>query len=158
MDGKPQGTLTIRHVQMEMNRVCYKINLRPKWEEWKLDCEASLLMGIPWACPTWVQSYSCSPNLLLPTRSPSQAVTLFTLSSFSPDAHHAPSTAMCFECCLLNTPPKHSRLLTPLLSVAQAPILAACIAEMGSPLAFLPPVLIPTPTQPLHSACLSQGD
>ena len=29
---------------------------------------------------------------------------------------------------------------------------------MGSPLAFLPPVLIPTPTQPLHSACLSQGD
>ena len=114
VDGKPQGTLTIRHVQMEMNRVCYKINLGPKWDEWKLDCEAYLPMGIPWACPRLVQSYSCTPNLLLPMWSP-WAVTLFTLSSFSPDTHHAQSTAMCFECCLLNMPPKHSCLLTPLL-------------------------------------------
>ena len=46
MGGKPQGTLTIRHVQLEMNRVCYKINLGPKWEEWKLDCEPYLPMGM----------------------------------------------------------------------------------------------------------------
>ena len=46
MDGKPHGTLTIRHIQMEINRVCYKINLGPKREEWKLDCETYLPMGM----------------------------------------------------------------------------------------------------------------
>lgn len=82
MDGKPQGTLTIRHVQMEMNRVCYKINLRPKWEEWKLDCEASLLHGHPMGMSSMGTVIFLLPKLAPAHAVPIKAVTLFTLSSF----------------------------------------------------------------------------